>query len=154
LRFHSLLPRHKRGTILEEGDGGRGDPRDVFGYAFTIAYSINFKFVRPGANKAEYWLWSIGSIGMVINFVIMFVVSKLTKESPMEVQNMVASLWYPREVKEEDVHAETSPETGHLGIYGTPWRTCRDAPIMHAVLTRWRDGFVMDNYALQIDRYH
>jgi cation/acetate symporter len=74
------------------------------GIVFTAAYIIYFKFVNPGANNAKNWLWGIspegiGSIGMVINFVIIYVVSKLTKEPPMEVQNMVASLRYPRVIK-------------------------------------------------------
>ncbi len=72
------------------------------GIVFTAAYIIYFKFVSPEMNKAENWLWGIspegiGTIGMLINFVVTFVVSKLTKEPPKEVQNMVASLRYPRE---------------------------------------------------------
>lgn len=72
------------------------------GIAFTAAYIIYFKFVNPGANKADNWLFGIspegiGTIGMVINFIVTIVVSKFTKEPPAEVQNMVASLRYPRE---------------------------------------------------------
>jgi len=75
------------------------------GIAFTAAYIIYFKFVNPGINNAEHWLWGIspegiGTIGMCINFIIMIVVSNFTKEPPMEVQNMVASLRYPREIKQ------------------------------------------------------
>jgi cation/acetate symporter len=72
------------------------------GIAFTAAYIIYFKFVNPGANKAANWLWGIspegiGTIGMVINFVVTIVVSKFTKEPPADVQNMVSNLRYPRE---------------------------------------------------------
>jgi len=54
-------------------------------------------------NKAQYWLWGIspegiGTIGMLINFVVTYVVSKITKEPPKAVQDMVASLRYPREI--------------------------------------------------------
>jgi len=71
------------------------------GIIFTAAYIIYFKFVSPEMNKAENWLWGIspegiGTIGMVINFVVTYVVSKLTKEPPKEVQDMVGSLRYPR----------------------------------------------------------
>ena len=71
------------------------------GIVFTAAYIIYFKFVSPDMNKAENWLWGIspegiGTIGMVINFVVTYVVSKLTKEPPKEVQDMVGSLRYPR----------------------------------------------------------
>jgi len=73
------------------------------GIIFTAAYIIYFKFTNPGANNASNWLWGIspegiGSIGMVINFVVMYVVSKMTKEPPQKVQDMVASLRYPREI--------------------------------------------------------
>jgi len=71
------------------------------GIIFTAAYIIYFKFVSPDMNKAENWLWGIspegiGTIGMVINFIVTYVVSKFTKEPPKEVQDMVASLRYPR----------------------------------------------------------
>jgi cation/acetate symporter len=73
------------------------------GIIFTAAYIIYFKFVNPDMNKAQYWLWGIspegiGTIGMLINFVVTFVVSKITKEPPKAVQDMVASLRYPREI--------------------------------------------------------
>ncbi|HBH61498.1 MAG TPA: cation acetate symporter [Nitrospiraceae bacterium] len=75
----------------------------ICGILFTAAYIIYFKFVNPSANKADNWLWGIspegiGTIGMVINFVVTIVVSKMTKEPPMEVQKMVASLRYPRQI--------------------------------------------------------
>jgi cation/acetate symporter len=74
------------------------------GILFTAAYIIYFKFVSPEMNKAENWLWGIspegiGTIGMLINFAVTFIVSKLTKEPPAEVQNMVESLRYPREIR-------------------------------------------------------
>jgi cation/acetate symporter len=75
------------------------------GIAFTAAYIIYFKFMNPPSfNVAANWLWGIspegiGTVGMVINFIVMIVVSNLTKQPPMEVQNMVASLRYPREIK-------------------------------------------------------
>ncbi|GER93274.1 cation acetate symporter [hot springs metagenome] len=71
------------------------------GIIFTAAYIIYFKFMNPALNKPEHWFLGIspegiGTIGMVINFVVTFVVSKITKEPPKEVQEMVASLRYPR----------------------------------------------------------
>ncbi|HZV47129.1 MAG TPA: sodium:solute symporter family protein [Thermodesulfovibrionales bacterium] len=75
----------------------------ISGIVFTAAYIIYFKFVNPDMNKAQYWLWGIspegiGTIGMLINFVVTYVVSKITKEPPKAVQDMVASLRYPREI--------------------------------------------------------
>ena len=74
------------------------------GIIFTAAYIIYFKFVNPDMNNAKNWLWGIspegiGTIGMVINFIVTFVVSKITKAPPQEVQDMVASLRYPRTIK-------------------------------------------------------
>jgi len=71
------------------------------GMGFTAAYIIYFKFMHPELNTAENWLFAtspegIGTIGMVINFVITISVSMFTKEPPEEVQNMVESLRYPR----------------------------------------------------------
>lgn len=71
------------------------------GMAFTMAYIIYFKFVNPAANvSANWWLGispeGIGTIGMVINFIVTYFVSLMTKEPPKEVQDMVESLRYPR----------------------------------------------------------
>lgn len=73
------------------------------GIIFTAAYIIYFKFVSPDMNKAQHWLWGIspegiGAIGMTINFLVTYIVSKFTKEPPKEVQDMVANLRYPREM--------------------------------------------------------
>jgi cation/acetate symporter len=75
----------------------------ICGILFTAAYIIYFKFVNPGANNASHWLWGIspegiGTIGMLINFIVMYIVSKLSKEPPQTVQDMVASLRFPREI--------------------------------------------------------
>ena len=75
------------------------------GILFTAIYIIYFKFVNPSMNNAQHWLWGIspegiGTIGMLINFIIIFVVSKFSKEPPMEVQKMVASLRYPRSISD------------------------------------------------------
>ncbi|MCX7793413.1 MAG: VC_2705 family sodium/solute symporter, partial [Thermodesulfovibrionales bacterium] len=72
------------------------------GITFTAAYIIYFKFVNPAANTPEHWFLGIspegiGTIGMLINFVVTIIISKLTKEPPKEVQEMVESLRYPRE---------------------------------------------------------
>lgn len=76
----------------------------VAGILFTATYIIYFKFVNPSINDAKHWLWGIspegiGSIGMVINFVVAGAVSMVTKAPPQEVQDMVASLRYPRTVE-------------------------------------------------------
>jgi cation/acetate symporter len=73
------------------------------GIVFTAGYIIYFKFLNPGMNNATYWLWGIspegiGTVGMLINFAVIYIVSKLTREPPEEVQRMVESLRYPRAI--------------------------------------------------------
>ena len=75
----------------------------ICGIIFTASYIIYFKFVNPSANNAGNWLWGIspegiGTIGMLINFGVMYIVSKMTKEPPQKVQDMVQNLRYPREI--------------------------------------------------------
>jgi cation/acetate symporter len=70
------------------------------GITFTAGYIIYFKFINPAANVPENWWFSIspegiGTLGMILNFVIMWAVSRVTKEPPQEIQDMVASLRYP-----------------------------------------------------------
>jgi len=72
----------------------------IIGIIFTAGYIIYFKFINPAANNAQHWWFGIspegiGTLGMIFNFVSMYVVSKLTKEPPMEVQELVESLRYP-----------------------------------------------------------
>jgi cation/acetate symporter len=72
----------------------------VAGITFTAGYIIYFKFINPVANVPENWWFSIspegiGTLGMILNFVIMWVVSRFTKEPPREIQDMVVKLRYP-----------------------------------------------------------
>ncbi|WMN61482.1 cation acetate symporter [Pseudoalteromonas xiamenensis] len=73
----------------------------VSGITFTAAYIIYFKFVSPELNSSANWLFGIspegiGTIGMAVNFVVAAVVLKLTKETPVEVQEMVESIRSPK----------------------------------------------------------
>ena len=68
------------------------------GIIFTAAYIIYFKFM--GGTK-DQWLFGIspegiGTIGMVINFVVTYVVSSMTKAPPKEIQDLVTSIRTPR----------------------------------------------------------
>jgi cation/acetate symporter len=71
------------------------------GLVFTMAYIVYFKFVAPEMNSAENWWFGIspegiGSIGMLINFVVCMLVSKFTPAPPQEVQRMVEEIRIPR----------------------------------------------------------
>ncbi|WP_409010980.1 sodium:solute symporter family protein [Aeromonas salmonicida] len=82
------------------------------GMVFTVGYIIYFKgiFVTPmAANVPENWLFGIspegiGSVGMVINFVVAFVVSRFTATVPLEVQEIVESIRFPKGAGEAHDH--------------------------------------------------
>lgn len=74
------------------------------GMVFTIGYIIYFKgiFITPMAANipANWWFGispeGIGTVGMVVNFVVAFLVCKFTKEVPQDVQDIVESIRYPK----------------------------------------------------------
>ncbi|WP_339698380.1 sodium:solute symporter family protein [Algoriphagus aquimarinus] len=73
----------------------------ITGLVFTIGYIVFFKFISPETNSAEYWWFGvspegIGSIGMVLNFLVCGIVSHLTPAPPQAVQDMVQEIRIPR----------------------------------------------------------
>lgn len=78
----------------------------VVGIVFTASYIIYFKFVNPSANEAKNWLFGIspegiGTIGMILNFIVAFVISSFTKAPPQDVVDMVENIRLPEEEGEE-----------------------------------------------------
>ncbi|MCU0443451.1 MAG: cation acetate symporter [Microscillaceae bacterium] len=73
----------------------------IVGLLFTISYIIYYKFIDPTAT-----LWfgispeGVGTLGMILNFVVATIVSSLTPPPPQHVQDMVESIRYPRGAKE------------------------------------------------------
>ncbi len=72
----------------------------VTGILFTGIYIIYFKFINPAANSAENWWFGIspegiGTVGMMLNFVVAIAVNRVTKTSPVHVQEMVESIRIP-----------------------------------------------------------
>lgn len=70
------------------------------GLIFTFSYIVFFKFYAPALNNAEYWLLGIspegiGFIGMLLNVVAAFMVSKMTAAPPIEVQALVDDIRIP-----------------------------------------------------------
>lgn len=77
----------------------------ITGLLFTSAYIINFKFLDPASNTEANWLFGvspegIGFIGMLINFIVSWVVMKFTPAPPDEIKAMVESIRYPRSATE------------------------------------------------------
>jgi len=76
------------------------------GILFTAGYIIFFKgvFMEPFmANKPENWLWGIspegiGTVGMVINFVVTLVISRFTANPPEHIAELVESIRVPRDL--------------------------------------------------------
>jgi len=73
----------------------------VAGLTFTVAYIVYFKFINPQANTADNWWFGIspegiGTLGMLLNFSVASVVSRLAPPPPKEVQAMVESIRIPR----------------------------------------------------------
>jgi len=73
----------------------------VSGITFTAAYIVFFNFMRPDLNSAEHWWFGIspegiGTLGMLLNFVITIVVSRFTPPPPPQVQLLVELIRVPR----------------------------------------------------------
>ncbi|MCE7055324.1 cation acetate symporter [Algoriphagus sp. AGSA1] len=73
----------------------------ITGLVFTIGYIIFFKFISPDMNIPEYWWFGvspegIGSIGMILNFIVCITVSRFTPAPPQAVQDMVQEIRIPR----------------------------------------------------------
>lgn len=72
----------------------------IAGLTFTTTYIIYFKFVNPSTNFAENWLFGIspegiGTLGMFFNFLIAFMVSRLTAPPPQYIKDMVDDIRVP-----------------------------------------------------------
>ena len=71
----------------------------LVGITFTAGYIIYFKAFVPGATAADWWFGispeGIGTLGMMINFVIAVTVSRFTAAPPLEVQAQVERLRMP-----------------------------------------------------------
>ena len=81
----------------------------VSGIAFTAAYIIYFKFINPAANTPENWWFGIspegiGTLGMMVNFLVAFAVFKATDDAPQEIQELVESIRFPKGSGEASAH--------------------------------------------------
>ena len=76
----------------------------ITGLTFTASYIIYFKFINPSINSAENWWFGIspegiGTLGMVFNFLISFLVSRVTAPPPQEIKDMVDDIRIPQGTK-------------------------------------------------------
>jgi cation/acetate symporter len=72
----------------------------IVGILFTATYIVYFKFIHPELNSADNWWFGIspegiGTLGMMLNFVLTIVISKFTEPPPQDVQDMVEHIRLP-----------------------------------------------------------
>ena len=73
----------------------------VAGIILTASYIIFFTFIRPDLNNAGNW-WmgispeGIGTVGMIVNFIVALAVSKYTKTPPADIEELVENIRIPR----------------------------------------------------------
>jgi len=72
----------------------------IAGIVFTATYIIYFKFINPAADTAENWWFGIspegiGTVGMLMNFIISVVVCRFTPAPPQDVVDMVLDIRLP-----------------------------------------------------------
>ena len=81
----------------------------LVGITVTATYIVYFKFINPTADTADNWWLGIspegfGTVGMLCNFAVAFIVDRMTHEPPAEVQEMVESIRYPMGASDANVH--------------------------------------------------
>ena len=81
----------------------------IVGLVFTLAYIIYFKFINPSASVKENWWFGIspegiGTLGMLFNFIVAFIVSKVTPAPPTHIQELVEDIRIPRGAGEAHAH--------------------------------------------------
>ncbi len=78
----------------------------ITGLSFTFAYIVYFKFISPADNNAAHWWFGIspegiGTLGMILNFVVSAVVMRFTPPPPAEVRELVEHIRVPRQQAEK-----------------------------------------------------
>lgn len=73
----------------------------ISGLIFTMGYIVYFKLMSPELNTADHWWFGIspegiGSVGMMINFVVCYFVSMATPPPPQHVQDMIQEIRIPK----------------------------------------------------------
>ena len=84
----------------------------ITGLSFTAGYIIYFKFINSPSNSAEYWWFGIspegiGALGMVFNFIVAIIVSRVTAPPPDEIKVMVDDIRIPRSSGTSYQHLKT-----------------------------------------------
>ncbi len=103
----SLFPALMMGIFSKRVNNTGAIAGMLTGLGFTLTYIFVYKgwLFIPGTNNLadtpENWVLgisplSIGAVGAIVNFAVAFVVSNATEEPPVEIQELVESVRYPR----------------------------------------------------------
>jgi len=103
----SLFPALMMGIFSKRVNNVGAISGMLAGLAFTLIYIFMYKgwLFIPGTNNLpdtpDNWILgisplSIGAIGALVNFAVAFAVSSATEEPPVEIQELVESVRYPR----------------------------------------------------------
>jgi cation/acetate symporter len=108
----SLFPTIVLGIFSKGMNRGGAIAGMLTGLIFTLAYIIYFKrdvlLGMPKVPDSE-WLFGIspegiGVVGMILNFVVSYVVMKITPPCPEHIQHLVENIRYPRGASEAQAH--------------------------------------------------
>ncbi|WP_375193850.1 sodium:solute symporter family protein [Marinobacter sp.] len=103
----SLFPALMMGIFSKRVNNKGAIAGMLTGLAFTLVYIFVYKgwLFIPGTNNLpdtpDNWVLgisplSIGAVGAIVNFAVAFIVSNATEEPPVEIQELVESVRYPR----------------------------------------------------------
>lgn len=72
----------------------------IIGLLFTFLYIVYFQFIFTGENPKDHYLLGIspegiGFVGMLLNFLVAFIISAVTPAPPEDVQRMVRNIHNP-----------------------------------------------------------
>jgi cation/acetate symporter len=100
LAASSLFPAILLGIFYKKTNNTGAIAGMLCGIIFTLSYIIYFKFLNIELNNANNWFFGIspegiGTLGMLINFAVTLAISKISKEPPQEIQDMVESIRLP-----------------------------------------------------------
>jgi cation/acetate symporter len=106
LAASSFFPTILMGIFSKKINREGGVAGMVCGITFTLSYIVYFQFMaEPGT---AYWMGispeGIGFVGMLINFVVAFVVTAFTPPVPKEVADMVEEIRIPKGAGEATHH--------------------------------------------------
>jgi len=81
----------------------------IIGLLFTLGYLIYFKFLNPSLNNKENWWFGIspegiGTLGMILNFMVSILISRFTPPPPKHIQQLVEEIRIPRGASSAIVH--------------------------------------------------